>query len=293
MSTAGAPPVRDLTQPRTLPRFKLGIPLDVTVLRSGIPDRIPGRSIDISDRGLGLVVAGELVAGESVGVEFLLPHADEPVQARAIVRHHYQLRSGIEFMELSREQEELVRSWTRRATQSRVTAAAASAGEAEARTPAGKADTTKSKPLSGRIRRLRFRIGLLALLALSLGWWRWQRGWTEIEAQLPAKAAVQPKLMVPSAVMEQRITHKVDPVYPEEAREMHLRGVVVLKAIIGEDGKVVSLQTLSGPEVLAQAAIEAARWWHYEPYLLNGEPVEVETTLAIQFSEGGSSMSMQ
>lgn len=293
MSTAGTPPVRDLTQPRTLPRFKLGIPLDVTVLRSGIPDRIPGRSVDISDRGLGLVVAGELVAGEAVGVEFLLPHADQPVQARAIVRHQHQLRCGIEFLGLSPEQEELVRSWTRRATQSRVTPAVPSAGQEKVRTPPAKVDTAKAKQRSGRIRRLRFRIALLALLAVSLGWWRWQHGWTEIEAQLPAQAPVQPKLMVPSAVMEQRITHKVDPVYPEAARELHVRGVVVLKAIIGADGKVISLQRLSGPEVLADAAIEAARWWHYEPYLLNGDPVEVETTLAVQFSEGPSSVSVQ
>lgn len=281
MTTAAGPSsVSSPSPPRTLPRYNLGVVLDVTVLRSGVPDRIPGRSVDISDRGLGIVVAGELFSGESVGVDFLLPGVEKPVQARAVVRHHQQLRCGIEFQDLTPEQRTLIHSWTRQRNSIQPSATVPRAATAAA-------PVSKAKPKRGfkARKRLAVKIGLLTVLAASLVWWRWQRGWTEIEAQLPVKTAVQPKLIVPAEVMEQRILHKVDPVHPDAARLAHLQGAVVLRAVISSDGRVVNLQSVGGPEPLARAALEAVRWWRYDPYLLNGTPVEVETTIQIPFSD--------
>jgi TonB family protein len=292
MSTTIAPPLdRETRPPRILPRFNIALSLDVTVLRSGIADKIPGRSVDISDGGLGLVVAGELSVGESVAVEFWLPRLEEPLKARARVRHHNQLRCGIEFVGLTGEQQALIHSWTRHKGGSQPYSTA-SLRAPEKYLPA-KAVTSrrKTKRLAQKFRRYRFRIALIVLLAASLGWWRWQSGWTEIERQLPTKQGeIQPEIMVPSAEMEQRITHKVDPVYPEAARQEHLKGVVVLHAVIGADGAVLKLQTVSGPAPLVQAAIDAARWWRYEPYLLNGRAVQVETNLEVPFGDYRVSM---
>ena len=83
--------------------------------------------------------------------------------------------------------------------------------------------------------------------------------------------------------MEHLLTHKVDPVYPEAARETNAKGLVVLDAVIGPDGTVRDLRPVSRPDVLEPAALEAVRWWRFEPYRLNGKPVEVETTVAVEF----------
>jgi TonB family protein len=152
--------------------------------------------------------------------------------------------------------------------------------------------TSKARRRARRIPAHLVRIALLSLAVVSLGWWRWQRGWNEIEAQLPAQnaATVQPQVVVPANVMEQRLRHKVDPAYPEEARGEGLQSVVVLHAFIGTDGSVVRLEPVSGPEVLAMAAMDAVRWWRYEPYLVNGQPTDVETTVQVQFSPPAVSM---
>jgi protein TonB len=61
----------------------------------------------------------------------------------------------------------------------------------------------------------------------------------------------------------------------------------VLSAIIGRDGTVEDLQVVSGPEMLQQAALDSVKQWRYRPYLLNGDPVEVRTTINIIFTLGG------
>jgi protein TonB len=76
---------------------------------------------------------------------------------------------------------------------------------------------------------------------------------------------------------------KVTPDYPETARQAQIQGTVVLDATIGKKGDVESLQIVSGHPMLAPPAIEAAKQWKYQPYLLNGEPVEVETQLQVSF----------
>jgi TonB family protein len=79
-------------------------------------------------------------------------------------------------------------------------------------------------------------------------------------------------------------TSTVPPVYPPIARAAHVTGTVVLQALISKDGNVRALSVISGPPMLYGAAIDAVRQWHYKPYLLNGEPVEVDTHVTVNFS---------
>lgn len=79
------------------------------------------------------------------------------------------------------------------------------------------------------------------------------------------------------------ILHKVNPKYPAEAREKHIQGDVILQATINKQGDVAQLKLVKGDPILADAAMDAVKQWKYKPYLLNGEPVEVETTVKIIF----------
>jgi protein TonB len=83
--------------------------------------------------------------------------------------------------------------------------------------------------------------------------------------------------------METLATHKVDPIYPEAARQENVQGVVILDAVIGIDGTVVDLRAISGPDELTPAALDAVKWWRFQPYRVNGQAVEVETRLAVDF----------
>src|SRR5271169_4543112 len=115
MSAAATPaPLRAVKNTRRVPRFPLAVPADVTVLRSGIPYSIPGRSVTIGERGLGVVVAGELHPGDSVGIEFRLPDAGGPFRLKAIVRYQALLHCGLEFVSLTSEQQTLIEHWTRK-----------------------------------------------------------------------------------------------------------------------------------------------------------------------------------
>src|SRR5713226_6033768 len=86
-------------------RYRVQAPLDVTVLRSGIPDTLPGRSVNLGEGGVAAMLAGELLPGEAVGVEIQLPMTSDPVRTRALVRHHDKLHAGMEFVGLSAEQQ--------------------------------------------------------------------------------------------------------------------------------------------------------------------------------------------
>lgn len=83
------------------------------------------------------------------------------------------------------------------------------------------------------------------------------------------------------------IEHKVAPEYPGYAKAERISGTVVLQARIDKTGHIADLSVVSGPEDLRSAAAEAVRQWRYRPYLLNGEPVEVRTTINVIFSLGG------
>jgi protein TonB len=80
------------------------------------------------------------------------------------------------------------------------------------------------------------------------------------------------------------IVSKTAPVYPALAKAAGVSGVVQLAAIIGKDGTIQELHSLSGPPLLIQAAMDAVKQWVYRPTLLNGQPVTVETTIDINFT---------
>jgi TonB family protein len=262
-------------------------PLDVTVLRSGIPDTLPGRSVNLGEGGVAAVLAGELLPGEAVGVEIRLPMAADPLRTRALVRHHDKLRSGMEFVGLSVEQQAAIRDW---------------AGQARAEPEMGARAKIPSEGLKGsggggaggtppttRRRRGRGWIFLLLSVAILLAvlWWRWDRGWEDLESGLQKNEKIveplHPQAHVPADVMEKLVIHRVDPEYPAAARPGKLQGVIVLDVVVGRDGSVADVHALNGPEILAQAAMDALRWWRFQPYRVEGQAVVAETTVAVEF----------
>jgi protein TonB len=90
-----------------------------------------------------------------------------------------------------------------------------------------------------------------------------------------------------SHMMEGNLIHRVQPDYPQLARQARIQGIVVLRAIINRDGRIENLQVVSGHPMLVPAAIEAVRQWRYRPYLLNDQPVEVETQVTVNFTLSG------
>jgi len=104
----------------------------------------------------------------------------------------------------------------------------------------------------------------------------------------PPKQELPKRVRVSEGVMQGLLTKKVVPEYPEEARKKHITGSVVMKAIISQEGDVQRLLLLSGDPLLVPPAVEAAKQWKYKPYLLQGQPVEVETKITIMFSLSGN-----
>ena len=101
------------------------------------------------------------------------------------------------------------------------------------------------------------------------------------------KIATPQRVRVSSGVVSGLLLRKVNPTYPPLARQARIQGVVVLQAQISKDGNIENLQLISGHPMLAPAAIEAVKQWKYKPYLLNGEPVEVETQVQVNFTLSG------
>jgi len=81
-----------------------------------------------------------------------------------------------------------------------------------------------------------------------------------------------------------KIVSKVQPVYPESAKQKRIQGTVELGAVIGKDGAMENLKVLSGPSELQQPSLDAVRQWRYQPYLLNGDPIEVQTTIKVIYT---------
>ena len=107
---------------------------------------------------------------------------------------------------------------------------------------------------------------------------------------------VLPTVRPPAVIAPLRISHmsegnlirKVQPSYPAPARSARIQGAVVLQALINKQGAIQDLRVLSGHPMLVPAAIDAVSQWRYRPYILNNEPVEVETQITVNFSLGGN-----
>lgn len=284
---------------RRVPRFALQAPLDVIVQRLGAEESLPGRSVNISERGMAAVMAGDLVDGESVSVELLLPQETDPLRVQAVVRHQGALSYGFEFYGLSGAGKAKIRSYTKEANPE---------GQGTpADEPTVKADErpTRSEPknlpaeesafgdfkFEGNeaipwMRANSWILLMIAGLLLAMAfWWRWNTGWQALESGLKNenRTTEQPQTRVAAEEMEKRVIHRVQPVYPAEARRTNLQAIVALDVIVGRDGSVVSVRPLNGPEILGRAAADALRWWKFQPYLENGEPIVVETTMAVEF----------
>jgi periplasmic protein TonB len=91
-----------------------------------------------------------------------------------------------------------------------------------------------------------------------------------------------------SHMMEGNLLVRVQPVYPQIARNARVQGRVVLAAVISKDGAIENLRVIEGHPMLVNAAIEAVKQWRYRPYVLNNEPVEVETQVTVNFLLSGS-----
>lgn len=92
-----------------------------------------------------------------------------------------------------------------------------------------------------------------------------------------------------STMLQGSLIRRVEPVYPPVARAARIQGPVLLAAVIGKDGAIENLRTISGHPMLVPAAISAVSQWRYRPYILNGEAIEVETQITVNFILGGGS----
>lgn len=288
---------------RAFRRHHLNVPLDLIALRSGIPEDLPGRCTDISEAGLGAVVAGELSSGQQVAIELRLPRVAVPVRARAIVRHQARLQCGLELVGLSPDQKDMIRYWIYQSTlrnaeqptkkieikkdsiaaPRRTALQESTAYRRRIPTPfeLGAYEAFWRRLQTFRVsRRAAYSLVALMLFVAALVWFRWERAWHEIERQDSSANAV---VRVAPETMAMHLLNKADPLYPEAARKLNTQGPVVLDAVIAPDGHIEKLRALSGPETLIPAAKAAVKSWKYEPYLLDGKPVRVGTSITIEF----------
>ncbi len=91
---------------------------------------------------------------------------------------------------------------------------------------------------------------------------------------------------VSSGVAEGMLLRKIAPIYPRFAKDNRISGTVTLEATISKSGTIQDLKAISGPQILREAAVNAVKYWRYRPYLLNDEPVDVQTTINVVFSLG-------
>jgi protein TonB len=102
----------------------------------------------------------------------------------------------------------------------------------------------------------------------------------------PKPAEIPKRLVVSQGVSLGMLQRQVEPVYPMIAQRAHVQGTVTLRAIISTKGTIESLQVVEGHPILVVAAMDAVKQWRYRPYMLSGQPVEVETTVFVNFHIG-------
>ena len=115
---------------------------------------------------------------------------------------------------------------------------------------------------------------------------------TRLPSQSPDQSAAAspapPRVPLSADVSAGRLIKRVNPVYSKYARKNRIQGMVVMHAAISKEGDIVNLVVISGPPILTEAAATAVKQWKYRPYLVNGEPVEVETEVRVNFTLAGS-----
>ena len=99
----------------------------------------------------------------------------------------------------------------------------------------------------------------------------------------PTAPAVQGPVSVAGGVMAGMQQQVIPPLYPAEAKADKKEGTVILHAIIGKDGSIKDLRVISGPEMFRDSAVRAVQQWKYKPYRLMGQPVDVDTTITVNF----------
>src|SRR5437660_376397 len=127
-------------------------------------------------------------------------------------------------------------------------------------------------------------IYLIAIIFMCLSSAFPQQSDTGQPSQTPPPKVVPPqRIRVSAGVAEANLQQKVNPVYPQMAKIVQVTGNVVLQVFIGKHGAIQNLRALNGHPILIQSAMDAVKKWKYKPFLLNGEPVEVETTVIVRF----------
>ena len=103
---------------------------------------------------------------------------------------------------------------------------------------------------------------------------------TTARATTPAAERTNIATVSPASI----VTRSVQPDYPTLARQMRVQGSVILQALIGRDGLIQDLRVLSGPPILANAAEEAVRQWHFKPHYVGAQPVETRASITVNFT---------
>ncbi|HTX41270.1 MAG TPA: TonB family protein [Acidobacteriaceae bacterium] len=113
--------------------------------------------------------------------------------------------------------------------------------------------------------------------------------WTGTAIQPPAVERARPAgpVRISAGVAEGQLIMPIQPEYPAIALATRTEGTVVIAATISTEGRIENLRVVSGPPLLINAAVEAIRRARYRPFLLNGQPVEVETTIRVEFTLNG------
>lgn len=109
-----------------------------------------------------------------------------------------------------------------------------------------------------------------------------------VGSNLPPPPKANPsRIRVGGNVIQASLIRQVQPIYPPIAKTAHISGTIILHAIIAKDGSIAHLEYISGPPLLMKAAMDAVGQWRYKPTMLNGEAVEVDTTVQVVFTLGG------
>lgn len=119
---------------------------------------------------------------------------------------------------------------------------------------------------------------LIALLCLAVP------ALAQTQTDQPAKPL---RVRISQGLANKNKIHNVQPKYPIEARENGIEGAVLLQATIDTEGKIIDLKIIRGHPILNKAAYDAVSQWRYKPYTINGQPVEVETSIKIEFHMRG------